>query len=352
MATDHGGTHFGRSAPRIDDFVDRAVRKGAGSSYDHEIAYAMATLSAWSYADLETFKKKLKYYGLEAAKITPLAVRNEALLVDAGGYFVRSECGRLGVLAFRGTMPTDVLDWMIDAETVWREMPHGEVHSGFFNNVEVLWDDIIAVIRAATAEPKATSKSAKAPRIEALYITGHSLGGAMAVITASRVLEEPDPAKTSWRELLRAVYTFGQPMVGDQTFADHYDPLFGQKLFRHVYRSDVVCALPPSILKGYVHFGQEIYARSEDSVWDQRNPPRARQAELLFASITVAIAAAMRRLGLLPRVVPRYSLDDHSPANYVVVSRQTLIEQSPPEQPSATPEAGPQVRDGLGELTQ
>ena len=92
-----------------------------------------------------------------------------------------------------------------------------------------------------------------------LYVTGHSLGGALATLFAAvRMLEMNDEDPT-----LGGVFTFGQPRVGDAAFARYVEatlsppppprntqtrPRNGQaherKYFRVVFRSDIVPCLP------------------------------------------------------------------------------------------------------------
>jgi metal-dependent amidase/aminoacylase/carboxypeptidase family protein len=94
--------------------------------------------------------------------------------------------------------------------------------------------------------------------LERLYITGHSLGAAMAVLAAAKIAIDESP---SLRHRLHGVYTFGQPAVGDTRFATQCKGLFGDRLYRHIYAADVVPCLPPAWDGRFVHFGEERVAR-------------------------------------------------------------------------------------------
>lgn len=66
----------------------------------------------------------------------------------------------------------------------------------------------------------------------ALWITGHSLGGALAILMAARLYESDID--------VTGVCTFGQPKTGDSKFKHHYDRALGGRTWRVVYRNDPV----------------------------------------------------------------------------------------------------------------
>jgi len=72
----------------------------------------------------------------------------------------------------------------------------------------------------------------------ALYITGHSLGGAMAGLSALRLVTEGVVGSTRVQ-----LYTFGMPRCGDFAFAQHVKRLV-PNTFRVVYRADPVAHTP------------------------------------------------------------------------------------------------------------
>ena len=131
------------------------------------------------------------------------------------------------VLAFRGT-EKKLSDWKTDlkAELVAAkdEKKIGRIHKGF---------------QAAyySVEDPIEEKLSKYPEYP-LYVTGHSLGGALAVV-ATRFI---DAGK------LAACYTFGGPRVGDLDLAR----VFKTPIYRVVNASDAVPRLPFGY--GYVLF--------------------------------------------------------------------------------------------------
>lgn len=137
------------------------------------------------------------------------------------------------LLAFRGTESKNIRDWTTDAQAV--RVPSsvgGSVHRGFDRALDAVWSDITQTLQ----------KHAK----KRLLITGHSLGGALAVLAASRLPGVP-----------LSVYTYGQPRVGSEEFAKSCEGLFGSDYFRFVNDKDIVPRVPP-FTSGYRHFGHEI----------------------------------------------------------------------------------------------
>jgi hypothetical protein len=151
-------------------------------------------------------------------------------------------------------------------------------------------------------------------RLERLYVTGHSLGGAMAALMGLLLLNDPSYSHLS--DKLGHVYTYGQPMVGPQSLADEISAL-GQsaKFSRFVYRRDVVPHLPPWGLGQYRHFGQEYRPTVGRDLWAPNNPG-SRQAP--FSSVALApMQFLSRSLSVARHQWFPYSLSDHLPLNYV-----------------------------------
>lgn len=140
------------------------------------------------------------------------------------------------ILAFRGTEPAQLKDWAVDAQAVRLGAAGltGTVHIGFVRALDAVWAGIESTVRNQVAAGKK------------LWITGHSLGGALAVLAACRL-----------SDLKPGVYTFGQPRVGDEAFADTYDSRIGSRYFRFINDKDIVARVPP-FTAGYRHFGREM----------------------------------------------------------------------------------------------
>jgi pimeloyl-ACP methyl ester carboxylesterase len=125
------------------------------------------------------------------------------------------------VLAFRGT--ADLRDWLTNVRVAPVTWPGGgRVHDGFARGLDQVWRDVEAELGALDVPA---------------FVTGHSLGGALATLSAAR-------------HPFAAAYTFGAPRVGDEAFwRTQRTPLF-----RVVNDRDLVARVPPRRL-GYTHGG-------------------------------------------------------------------------------------------------
>jgi triacylglycerol lipase len=79
-----------------------------------------------------------------------------------------------------------------------------------------------------------------------LFVTGHSLGAALAALAAVRAANAGIPP--------RAIYTFGMPRVGGPQFGASYGDL-GKVTYRLVHGIDLVTRVPPSSPGEFHHVG-------------------------------------------------------------------------------------------------
>ncbi|MEK6406432.1 MAG: lipase family protein [Acidobacteriota bacterium] len=148
---------------------------------------------------------------------------------EAGLVKTTSSSGvQFAALILRGT--NDLMDWLTDFNAIPQDWSRGGlVHKGFAKALQLVWDKVN------------TSIEHNVPSDCPLFITGHSLGAALATLAAS--LRQP-----------RALYTFGSPRVGDKDFAK---TLAGVKVFRVVNNRDVVTTVPPPL--PFHHLGESHY---------------------------------------------------------------------------------------------
>lgn len=151
------------------------------------------------------------------------------------------------VLSFRGT--TCFQDWCTDFNIKFVPSGVGRVHCGFSTALDYVWDDL----KKAISEFRDKQQS--------IWITGHSLGGALATLATDRLTEEGIEVK--------GLYTFGQPRVGEKIFARNFDNKMKDLSFRFVHDEDVVPKVPPA-LKGYRHIGTECFFDRDDKMYTEK----------------------------------------------------------------------------------
>jgi triacylglycerol lipase len=138
------------------------------------------------------------------------------------------------MIAFGGTDPVNFANWITD----FSFKPTQDVHGGFRAAIDIVAKDIMDAASAAKKDGNA------------VVMTGHSLGGALAVLAASRLYDNGLPPQS--------VYTFGMPRVGQQIFADGYNAALGERTFRLRHGDDVVPLVPLPVMGPYAfrHVGR------------------------------------------------------------------------------------------------
>ena len=149
------------------------------------------------------------------------------------------------VVAFRGTEPRKLKDWMTDKQIFRRNGPYGKVHRGFLKALHHVWIDIHNAL------------SSFQDRGQSIWFTGHSLGAALATLAVATMGEDAHP--------VNGLYTFGQPRIGGKTFARNFDLDFKERTFRFVNNSDIVTRVPGRVL-GYRHVGRVLYFDSSGAL--------------------------------------------------------------------------------------
>lgn len=157
--------------------------------------------------------------------------------VGTAGFVVAGD--EIIVIVFRGT--EDQLDWLTNVRAAWVTLQGGtRVHTGFFQAYWPIRDTLFAKVeRLLKTKPRP------------VYVTGHSLGGALAVMATAELANHQD---ASIRDSIAACYTFGCPRAGDASF----DLYVKVPLYRVTNGVDIVPAVPPAIL-GYRHVGDTRY---------------------------------------------------------------------------------------------
>ena len=307
-----------------------AAMVGANNHPDETVAHVLAACSGYSYSSADTVAMIMARMGLANNRCQMISEYVDAMLIDATAFLVQSEDGRVVILSFRGTQPTNLINWLtdLDVDPAIAFIPfqgHAGsfgVHAGFYRNLRAIRFEVIAALLRAVegrsvllTEDGEQGDQNQLRGLEALYITGHSLGAAMAAIMA--IMLVTDAAYRDIAAKLRAVYTFGQPMIGGPDLADACaaNDLLSNQVLRFIYRHDFVPRLPPTDSGPFAHFGREY---RYGSTWPWTNSPRpVGQMGSLFGLAQAPLAFLSRQVRALRRIPFEYSLEDHLPQNYV-----------------------------------
>ncbi len=134
---------------------------------------------------------------------------------------------------------------MTDGECWREEIGDGiSAHHGFYEAIVSISHELIDFARHARRDALGRKR---------FIVTGHSLGGALAVMGA-KIL-------TGAGFEVAAVYTFGQPRVWNAKGAANYNEKLGDRTFRFVNEGDPV-PMVPGRLSGNVHAGVECFLPS------------------------------------------------------------------------------------------
>jgi triacylglycerol lipase len=274
------------------------------STFDPKNAPAMMWLSQLAYETEDRGKVEdiLKLWGLELLAfkddLSPSHHHN-ARVVVAGTQ-------NTTFVLFSGTDPLRLEDWILDFDA---GKSVDDVHGGFEEALDSVWPDVTDALASRVAERRE------------VFFTGHSLGGALAIVAAERAIRTLGIEAT-------AVYTFGSPRVGGSQFFGRYKKL-SDKTFRLVHGTDVVATVPPT--GEFLHVGECRQCLTDGRFVDPsttvsavvQNKPDFIEEALRAGLADFRAATALRffrRIGpgllnrlaaLLPRMVR-----DHVPTNY------------------------------------
>lgn len=312
--------------PVYPDLVDRLA--ATIEHPDDDLRFVMAVCAAYAYGDAATLAMMMTRLGLERSHCLMVSVYVDAMFLTCVAYLIQSRDGRVVIVCYRGTPPTSAITWLTDLQVdpVKIEMrfpgPGGvehsyDVHGGFYRNVRSTRHQIMDALARALGGYSVEPDGAKLERgLEALYITGHSLGGASAQMLAAMLFA--DPAYAPLLPALKAVYTYGAPMIGSPEFARACDgvPFLGPNLVRYVYEDDIVPQVPPTEAGPFAHFGREYRFRASRGGWNSSSTPCG-QIRNLLAILSTPASLMTRQFKATRRMRFRASLNDHYPQYYI-----------------------------------
>lgn len=213
------------------------------------------------------------------------------------------------IISFKGT---DCLnDWIINAN-VWKTNngSEGRVHNGFGQAVNINLEDLSKKIEDYLKQYNDELNNE-------ILLTGHSLGGVLAILTASSLISLPQFSRK-----IKRIYTYGAPRVGDQNFKQNYNEIL--KHYRFEYGNDPV---PSSPSLGYVHTGERYYLPKDEptikigSQGTEAYKVHIRALEVIF-KVFVANSGSHLRIGSIEHLSNLFKdvrdhINDHNIEKYI-----------------------------------
>jgi triacylglycerol lipase len=267
------------------DVLDQTRFEADATSYSKINAWWLAELCRLIYRqeadEVKDAKPPTRQQVLDKVQLEQVEFFNEggteAALIKTKG----SGAVQFAALVFRGT--TDTEDWLTDFKAVPKNWAgRGLIHDGFGEGLKLVWAKIAA------------SLDKNVPSDCPLFITGHSLGAALATLAAS--LSQP-----------RALYTFGSPRVGDNDFGA---TLSGVNVFRVANNRDAVPTVPPPL--PFHHVGELHYITHEGGMLVNPDDDTVARDRLKRDRISLFSVDWKNLLKNAPE-----PFADHAPVNYV-----------------------------------
>lgn len=239
-----------------------AISSGDGpKSFDNNLAVELAYLSLQAYQQLNDYRSNRTFvlpppYILQEQFFTTMRFAGEEPGSGEGlpiGF--AATAGEAIYVVFRGTQTA--AEWINNVRVDQVAYPFigngGNSHRGFTEIYDTVHESIVGTVSSLLASAFYST----------LYVTGHSLGGALAVLAGPELSE-----KTALRPTM---YSFGSPRTGDPTFRQSYSERVAQS-WRIINANDLVPTLPPEktviIVDGnqvkelaYVHVDSERIVR-------------------------------------------------------------------------------------------
>ncbi len=201
-----------------------AATKMQMDSVPWDTALTLGHFSNAAYSDAEVQASAIEKLG--GMVIKPIAKGLSHCVVASNDHAI--------VIAFRGT--NQAADWLTNVAITGRHMDGGKMHRGFYGAVDTIFDEVYAAMMSQGAKSKT------------LWITGHSLGGAMAAAFSYRVLIQKE-------KKVDGIITFGQPLVFSILLAQVMLDNFTTRYIRFVNNWDPVTRMLPN----YRHAGSRVH---------------------------------------------------------------------------------------------
>jgi hypothetical protein len=176
--------------------------------------------AATAYETPEQMTKSIPQLGFPAHEVVRNGPAKGVVMID----------GTDAVIAFEGTNGLDDIgDWFANIDTSPGSITEGAVHGGFLDHYNRVADQVLKVLDNHA--------------ISHVWVTGHSLGGAMAVLCAMDL-------ERRGTVTVRGVMTFGQPLLLVPNCARVVNEKLWGRHMRFINEADVVPCVAPGFRGG------------------------------------------------------------------------------------------------------
>lgn len=151
-------------------------------------------------------------------------------------------------IVFRGSKGFD--DWISNLKINKTKKPYGKIHSGFFKAFSIVQSEVFAALTRARVFNRD------------VYLGGHSLGGALAVIAAAHSHYEIGFTP------IKGIYTYGMPRAFNRSAVNFINTRFGSNFVRFVNDDDIVPKIPPFSR----HAGKRVKFNKKGEIKNIKNP--------------------------------------------------------------------------------
>jgi len=220
-------------------------RTSKNLAYDNTLAQKMCTYSFAAYQDTSSFPDINAWNCTGCCPLITTVLKSQYFFnptTEIFGYVAYDTSLQAVLLVFRGTV--DLTNWILNLNfstlSPFPRNPNVRVHSGFYDGYQSVETQLISIVQLFISKFQTST----------LYVTGHSLGAALAQIAGiSFKLDNPS--------ITTNVYSFGTPRTGDPPFSTFYSNTIDSS-YRVTHWHDVVPHLPPFLL-GFYHTPNEAW---------------------------------------------------------------------------------------------
>ena len=258
------------------------------TTFDMPTARALMWMSQLAYEtdEIDKMQRILAVLGFDLAEDDVIIREDKSPLVVARTHCFVCTGGDTAILAFAGTDPIDLANWLTNFAV--DKVPDGTT-IGHEKAVSIVWPELKARLQ-------------RLPSGTRVFVTGHSLGGALAVLIARNIVNEQVAG-------VAAVYTFGMPRAGNPDFANKYNAVLGARTFRLVHGDDLVPTVAPSFLN-FRHVGRFLHCErlARFAGADLEGEPASDQPTFARATFQDVLSATREPLERLKSVIKQFEL--------------------------------------------